>query len=351
MAAQDSPGGSPAATTGGALDLARLREALEGDRPGLVAGPLRGELILGGHSNLTYRLDDGVHRWVLRRPPLGHVLATAHDMAREFRVMTALADTAVPVPRTVLLHQDPEALGAPFYLMAEVPGTVYRTAAQTEALGPEPARALSFALVDVLVALHAVDPDAAGLADFGRPDGFMRRQVVRWRKQLDASRSHEVPDLDRLHGRLAASVPHSPRGAIVHGDYRLDNTIVAPDGAIAGVVDWEMATLGDPLADLGLFVVYWDGAANLPGGGIGGITPAAGFASTGELVARYAAGSGRDVSALPWYTAFGYFKLAVIVEGIHFRYLRQQTVGAGFEHFGALAAPLAARGLAALGTP
>ncbi|MEU4803797.1 phosphotransferase family protein [Actinosynnema sp. NPDC023587] len=323
------------------LDLDRLAAHLG-------TPPLTAELIPGGRSNLTYRLTDGTARWVLRRPPLGHVQATAHDMAREHRVITALAGTAVPVPRTGHLCTDPDVLGAPFYLMQEVPGVALRHRDQAPWLTPAKAAALSGRLVDVLADLHAVDPDAVGLGDFGRPDGFLRRQVARWSTQLDSSRSRELPGVDELRDRLAATVPDSRRATIVHGDYRLDNVLVTDDPpAIRAVLDWEMATLGDPLADLGLLCLYWTGPgpADDPITGTAAALP--GFATTDELVERYARRSGADVSGLGWYTAFACFKLAVIVEGIHFRHTTGKTVGAGFDRIGRLTAPLLRRGLAA----
>ncbi|MQA01769.1 MAG: phosphotransferase [Streptosporangiales bacterium] len=333
----------------GDLDTATLRDFLADRRPELADGPLTAELITGGKSNLTYVVTDGSRRWILRRPPLGHVLATAHDMAREYRVLAALAGTAVPVPEVLLLNDDAEPLGAPFYLMSEVRGTVYRSAAETDQLGAERARALSFQLVDVLADLHVIDPASVGLADFGRPDGFLERQVRRWRMQLDASRSRELPELDELHGLLAGSVPATGRHSIVHGDYRLDNTIVDDEDRIAAVVDWEMATLGDPLADLGLLCVYWDAYEEVPHSPLqGGITREAGFPAAHELVDRYAVRSGADLADWPWYLAFGHFKLAVIAEGIHYRDLQGKTVGAGFDRMGDAVLPLARYGLTAL---
>ncbi|HEX6443476.1 MAG TPA: phosphotransferase family protein [Streptosporangiales bacterium] len=331
------------------LDVARLRAFLDDAAPELAAGPLSAELILGGRSNLTYRLTDGAHRWILRRPPLGHVLATAHDMRREYTVMDALAGTGVPVPKMVLLHEDADVLGAPFYVMTEVPGTVYRTERETAGLGAERTRRLSDALVDVLAALHGVDQDAVGLSGFGRPEGYLERQLKRWRKQLDASRSRDLPALDELHTRLSAAIPVTRRHSIVHGDYRLDNTIVSVDDRIAAVVDWEMATLGDPLADVGLFAVYWDALTEIPDTPLrGGITRAAGFPPFADLAERYAARTGADLSDLPWYTAFGHFKLAVIAEGIHYRNLQGKTVGPGFDTIGEAVVPLSRRGLTIL---
>jgi aminoglycoside phosphotransferase (APT) family kinase protein len=327
--------------------LERLREYLrradvERSLPRPVTGPLSGELIAGGMSNLTYTVTAGTDEWVLRRPPLGHVLATAHDMGREHRVLTALAETPVPVPRTYVLCADPDVLGAPFYLMEKVDGTVYRTAEQTAALGPERAGTIARDLIDVLAALHDVDPAEVGLGDFGRPEGFLERQVRRWQKQLAASRSRQIDGIDELSATLADSMPATQRHTIVHGDYKLDNVIIDRHDAIAAVVDWEMATLGDPLCDLGLLRVYWDASDALPAPRL---TSAPGFPSAAELVSRYAAAGGLDLSPLPWYEALGCFKLAVISEGIHYRYLQGKTVGEGFETIGDLVAPLVADGL------
>ncbi|GAB2624350.1 phosphotransferase family protein [Streptomyces capparidis] len=344
----EGPGPHPDAVPG--LDPEALRAWLDAEHPGFARGPLTARVIAGGRSNLTYAVGDGTREWVLRRPPLGHVLATAHDMAREFRVITALAPTPVPVPRTHLLCEGPEVLGAPFYVMELVRGEVLRSAGQTARLGRERAAELSAHLMDVLARLHAVDPAEVGLADFGRPEGYLHRQLARWGKQLAASRSRDTPELDTLRERLGERVPATQRTAIVHGDYRLDNAVVGGDGRIAAVLDWEMATLGDPLADLGLFLVYWDAMRELfPDNPVArGVTDEAGFPPGAELVERHARLTGLDATPLPWYVAFGCFKLAVIAEGIHFRYLRGLTVGEGFEHIGRMVAPLASHGLATL---
>ncbi|MFJ4847995.1 MULTISPECIES: phosphotransferase family protein [unclassified Streptomyces] len=329
------------------LDLDRLRRYLDAQRPGLLRGPLDGELIEGGRSNLTYAVSDGTARWVVRRPPLGHVLATAHDMGREHRVISALRDTPVPVPGTVILCEDPEVLGAPFYVMDFVEGTPYRTEKQLTALGPDRTRAIVLALVDTLVALHAVDPGAAGLGDFGRPDGFLERQLRRWGKQLDASRSRDLPRIDELAAALGARLPASGPPAVVHGDYRLDNVLVGSDDTVRAVLDWEMSTLGDPLTDLGLLLMYGE-LRPTPGTPVSVTGGAPGHPSAAELLERYAAGSGRDVSSVAWYTAFAYFKLAVILEGIHYRYTLGRTVGAGFDRIGAIVPAFIDNGLRTL---
>jgi aminoglycoside phosphotransferase (APT) family kinase protein len=326
------------------LDLDRLRDLLDRKRPGLVAGALRAERIEGGRSNLTYRVSDGASQWVVRRPPLGHVLATAHDMTREHRVMSALAPTGVPVPRTVLLCEDPAVLGAPFYVMDFVEGTPYRTETQLRALGPERTRGLALAVVDTLVDLHAVDPDSVGLGGFGRPEGFLDRQLRRWGKQLDASRSRELPGIDELHAGLGRAMPASAAPAIVHGDYRLDNVLFDSADRLSAVLDWEMSTLGDPLTDLGLLVMYGEqhGVPDLQVPTAGG---APGHLTAQEVVQRYAERSGRDVTAIAWYTAFAYFKLAVILEGVHYRWTLGQTVGRGFDRIGDVVPVFIARGL------
>ncbi|GAA3019990.1 phosphotransferase family protein [Kitasatospora albolonga] len=329
------------------LDLARLRTHLDAERPGLVAGPLWAELIEGGRSNLTYRVGDGSSTWVLRRPPLGHVLATAHDMGREYRVMTALAPTAVPVPETLLLVEDPEVLGAPWYLMEHVAGTPHRDADALAALGEQRVHALGLHLADTLVALHAVDPAAVGLADFGRPEGFLERQLRRWERQLESSRSRDVPGIAELRAGLTDTLPGSPAPALVHGDYRLDNVLVGPDDRITAVLDWEMSTLGDPLTDLGLLVMYTELARRYDGI-LPGAALAPGFPAAAELVGRYAEGSGRDVSTLGWYVGFASFKLAVVLEGIHFRHAQGRTVGSGFDRVGELVPLFVQFGLTAL---
>ncbi|MFF5186938.1 phosphotransferase family protein [Streptomyces sp. NPDC000345] len=332
------------------LDLDRLRALLERERPGLVSGPLTGRLIEGGRSNLTYEVGDGTGKWVVRRPPLGHVLATAHDMKREHRVISALHPTEVPVPRPVLLCEDPEngaAPGAPFYVMDFVEGTPYRTAAELAPLGEERTRGAVLSLVDTLVELHAVDPAEVGLADFGRPEGFLDRQLRRWGKQLDASRSRDLAGIDELHAALGRALPGSPAPAVVHGDYRLDNVLIGDDDRIKAILDWEMSTLGDPLTDLGLLVMY-SVPLEVPHSPVSTTASAPGHPSPAELVERYAARSGRDVSDVSWYTAFAWFKLAVILEGIHYRYTLGQTVGRGFDRIGELVPVFIAHGLTTL---
>jgi aminoglycoside phosphotransferase (APT) family kinase protein len=329
------------------LDLDRLHGLLERELPGLVHGPLTGRLIEGGRSNLTYAVSDGTARWVVRRPPLGHVLATAHDMRREHRVISALHPTRVPVPAPVLLCEDAEVLGAPFYVMEFVEGTPYRTADQLAGLGAERTREAVLSLVDTLVGLHSVDPAEVGLTDFGRPEGFLDRQLRRWGKQLDASRNRDLAGVDELHAALGRHLPASATPTIVHGDYRLDNVLIGAGDKIEAILDWEMSTLGDPLTDLGLLVMYSTplGMADSP---VSTTAGAAGHPSPAELIERYAARSGRDVTAVSWYTAFAWFKLAVILEGIHYRYTLGRTVGHGFDRIGDLVPVFIEHGLTTL---
>ncbi|MCL7491127.1 phosphotransferase family protein [Streptomyces sp. MCA2] len=329
------------------LDLERLREHLDRERPGLAGGPLRARLIEGGRSNLTYRVSDGAASWVVRRPPLGHVLATAHDMRREHRVISALHTTPVPVPETLLLCEDESVIGAPFYVMELVEGVPYRTAGQLAPLGPERTRSVVLSLVDTLVDLHAVDPEAVGLGDFGRPEGFLERQLRRWGKQLSASKNRDLAGIDELHEALGRALPASPAPTVVHGDYRLDNVLVGADDTIKAVLDWEMSTLGDPLTDLGLLVMY-SSDLGLPESPVSTTSGAPGHPSPAELIERYAARSGRDTSAIAWYTAFAWFKLAVILEGIHYRFTLGQTVGAGFDQIGELVPVFIGHGLTTL---
>ncbi|MBK1788259.1 phosphotransferase family protein [Prauserella cavernicola] len=315
------------------LDLARLRTHLDHERPGLVGGPLSASVVEGGRSNLTYIVTDGSASWVVRRPPLGHVLPTAHDMKREHRVMSALGPTSVPVPPTILLCEDDSVLGAQFYVMDFVAGTPFRSAEELTELGPQRTGAIADRLVDTLVDLHAVEPESVGLGDFGRPEGFLERQLRRWKKQLDASRSRDLPGIDDLHERLARRIPESPPPAIVHGDYRLDNVLVGSDDEITAVLDWEMSTLGDPLTDLGLLLAYSE-RRSLDLSFVSNVSAAPGHPGADEIVARYARRSGRDVSALAYYTGFAFFKLAVILEGIYYRFSQGKTVGSGFEAIG-----------------
>lgn len=334
------------------LDLDALSGWLAREAPGLLDGPLSADLITGGKSNLTYAVSDGRTEVVVRRPPLGHVLATAHDMGREHRVMSALAGTAVPVPATYGHCEDPEVIGAPFYVMERVGGTPFARASQIEPLGPERTATIVGRMVDVLADLHAVDPAAVGLGDFGRPEGYLERQVRRWKKQLAASHSREIPRMDELVAKLERELPSGGDGTIVHGDYRLDNVLVddSPEGGdrVTAVLDWEMSTLGDPLTDVALLLAYQQLGEVAPQGGTAVVTDVArapGYPSRDDVLQRYAERSGRDVSDIDFHVALAFFKLAVILEGIHYRHTHGQTLGDGFEGIGDYIGPLVEMGL------
>ncbi|MDP9092049.1 MAG: phosphotransferase family protein [Actinomycetota bacterium] len=321
---------------------------MDAARPGLRHGQLRAAVIAGGKSNLTYRVQDDQSIWALRRPPLAHVLPTAHDMGREFRVIAALSATAVPVAEAIALCSDVEVLGAPFYLMGYVEGIVFDRPDTLQRLDRDGARTACEELIETLVTLHAVNPVEVALADFGRPEGFLERQVRRWHAQWVASETQPRGALETVIERLGAQMPSQGEPAVVHGDYRVSNVMYRPDlSGIAAVVDWEMATLGDPLTDVGLLVVYQTLSAGdnfvAPR-----MSPADGFLSPDQMVERYATASGRDLTQLDWYVGFGYFKLAVVCEGIHHRFLKGMTVGAGFDQFGAAVPQLLDAALASL---
>jgi len=340
------------------LDVTGLTAWLAESHPELAGDALTARVIAGGRSNLTYAIEGARMPLVLRRPPLGHVLSSAHDMRREHRVISALAGSPVPVPRAIDVVDDTadaRVTGTVFFVMERAPGSVLVRPEHNAAYTPAGLRRLSLDLAAHLADLHAIDPQRVGLADFGRPDGFLQRQLSTWRRQLDASRSRETPHLDRLQADLADGIPAAERAGLVHGDYRLDNALVVGTGdepRISAVLDWEMATLGDPLVDLGMFALYWD-IAELPGsGGVApsAVDPAAGYPGFDELVDAYAARAGIPTPDLRWYRAFAAYKLAVIVEGIHFRFRAGSTVGEGFERMGGLVEPLAERGRQSLAT-
>lgn len=311
-------------------------------------------LISGGRSNLTYLVRGGGRVWVLRRPPLGHVLPTAHDMTREYRVLSALAGTDVPAPRPIALCEDPSVNDMPFYVMEYCPGVVLANAipgGYAETIADR--HRLSIALVDTLVRLHAIDYRAVGLEGFGRPDGYIERQVTRWSQQWERSQTSPLPEIDELIRRLRAALPTSSAPAtIVHGDYRLGNLALDPadPGKVVAIFDWEMATLGDPLADLGYTLIYWVEAGDpLQAEGVGAtssFTANPGFLTRAEIAAEYAKRSGRRIEAIEFYQVLALYKLAVISEGIYARYLQGKTLGEGFEGMTRAAVGLAQRALA-----
>jgi aminoglycoside phosphotransferase (APT) family kinase protein len=296
-----------------------------------VDPPLAFSRITGGLSNLTYEVSDRAgRRWVLRRPPLHGVIQSAHDMAREHRIMAALAGSGVPVPPVVGHESDAAVTGAEFYVMDFVAGPVYRSPEMVEATTDPPLRErISQSMVDTLVDLHAVDPDAVGLGDLGRREDWCARQLRRWRRQWEHVATRDLPAFEEVHERLGADIPAQRDAGIVHGDYRLDNVILTEEGAVAAVVDWELCTLGDPLADLGILGAYWvdadDDVRSLPQAA----THLPGFATRAEVVARYAERSGRDVSQFDYYLALAYWRLAAILEGVYARFSTGAYGGSG----------------------
>ena len=311
--------------------------------------PLTYERIAGGHSNLTYRVTDAAgSEWALRRPPLGKTLSSAHDMAREHRVVAALGGTPVPVAPVVGLCEDESVNGAPFYVMDFVRGPVLRGVSEAEASFPGEGdrHEIGMRVADTLARIHAVDPDAVGLGDLGRKEDYVARQLRRWYGQWEKSKTRELASIDRVHDRLAARIPAQEGASIVHGDYRLDNMILTDSGEVAAVVDWELCTLGDPLADVGTLMAYWPerDAPDISFGMPANLAP--GFPTREQLGARYAEASGRDLSDLDFYTALGNWKLAIILEGVYARYAaggygKAGADDSGFEAFARLVERLA----------
>jgi aminoglycoside phosphotransferase (APT) family kinase protein len=320
-------------------------EAWFGENVSGVDFPLSFERIAGGHSNLTYRVTDAAgQKWALRRPPLGKRLGSAHDMGREFKVVSALGRTEVPVAPVVGLCEDESVNEAPFYVMEFVEGPILRGLAEAETFPDEgDRREIGERVADTLVQIHAVDPDAAGLGDLGRKEDYVARQLHRWQGQWEKSRTRELEPIDRVHEALSARIPEQGPATIVHGDYRLDNMILTDSGEVAAVVDWELCTLGDPLADVGLLMVYWPDrredtiALGMPA------NLAPGFPTREEMTSRYAERSGRDLANLDFYVALGYWKLAIILEGVYARYTAggYGKVNEGVEAFARLVERLA----------
>ncbi len=298
-------------------------EAWFGENVPGVELPLSFERIAGGHSNLTYRVTDAAGTmFALRRPPLGKRLGSAHDMAREHKVVSALGGTEVPVAPVVGLCEDESVNDAPFYVMEFVEGPILRGLAEAEIFPDEgDRRAIGERVADTLVQIHAVDPDAVGLGDLGKKADYVARQLHRWQGQWEKSKTRELEPIDRVHEALSARIPEQGPATIVHGDYRLDNMILTDSGEVAAVVDWELCTLGDPLADVGLLMAYWPerGEDTLALGMPANLAP--GFPTREETKARYAERSGRDLSDLGFYVALGYWKLAIILEGVYARYI------------------------------
>jgi aminoglycoside phosphotransferase (APT) family kinase protein len=316
------------------------------------SGELRAELISGGRSNLTFLVFDDESKWVLRRPPLHGLTPSAHDMAREYKVVAALADTPVPVARAVTMRDDDSVLGAPFQMVEYVPGRVVRHADELEALGDKTAISDSVdALITVLADLHAVDPQAVGLGDFGKPTGYLERQVRRWGSQWELVQRENDPfdnDVRRLHSALAEAIPQSSRSSIVHGDYRIDNTMLDSADAtkVLAVLDWEMSTLGDPISDAALMCVYRHPLFNVIHASSAWASPL--MPEADDLANRYALAAGQALDNWDFYMALGYFKVAIIAAGIAFRARMGGGVAADTDQVDQAVGPLIAEGLSAL---
>lgn len=321
-------------------------------------GELRGEFISGGRSNLTFRVYDDATSWLVRRPPLHGLTPSAHDMAREYKVVAALQDTPVPVARTIALCDDVSVLGAPFQVVEFVAGQVVRRRAQLEAFSRSAIDGCVNALIRVLVDLHSIDPNAVGLGDFGKPSGYLERQVRRWGSQWELVRlpdDHRDADVARLHSALQQAIPQQSRTSIVHGDYRIDNTILDAEDPtqVRAVVDWELSTLGDPLSDAALMCVYRDPALDLIVNAQAAWTSPV-LPNADELADRYSLVSGQSLGHWEFYMALAYFKLAIIAAGIDFRRrmsLQADDKDAADDMEPEVVAPLISRGLAEIAKP
>lgn len=343
-----------------AADTAAVRPGEELDanaldayvRPRLPAaeGRLEVEQFPGGHSNLTYLLRYGSQEFVLRRPPLGPIAPKAHDMGREYRVLSALWPVFPPAPRPYLYCDDPSLIGAPFFVMERRRGVVIRRELPLEwAQDLTVRRVLSETIVDVMIELHAVDWKAVGLGDLGRPEGFMLRQVKGWAERWERAKDREVPAIDELVAWLSERVPTPPDATLVHSDLKLDNTMLDPGdpSRVVAVFDWEMCTTGDPLSDLGTLLCYWaeEGDPYARQESVVQLTALPGFHTREQLIERYARRSGRDVSKIAFYEVFALYKTAVVVQQIYIRWKRGQTKD---ERFGAMAPRVEALAQAAL---
>jgi aminoglycoside phosphotransferase (APT) family kinase protein len=287
-----------------------------------VSGDLHFDPVAHGRSNLTFVVhDDAGQKWVLRRPPTGHVLASAHDMGREHKIIAALQESAVPVPGVVGMCDDDAVNGAPFYVMQFVDGYIINTLELAQPHSLEQRRTQSEALVDILAALHRVDPNQVGLGDLGRKEAYLARQLRRWKRQIDEGSDRPLPLFHEVHTVLDSRMPEQQGSGIAHGDYRLDNCMVGRDHHIAAVLDWELCTLGDVLADLGGMLMWWGDPDSAHSTMRDVPTLAPGYLTPDEVVARYAANSDRNLSDLPYYVAFQFWRLAAISEGVRVRFV------------------------------
>jgi aminoglycoside phosphotransferase (APT) family kinase protein len=320
-----------------------------------AAGPLTVEQFPHGHSNLTYLLRVGDREFVLRRPPFGNQVKTAHDMGREFRVLSKLCAVYPTAPRPYFYCDDESVLGAPFYVMERRRGVVLRRATTPDpAIDPPTARRLSTALIDNLALLHALDYKAAGLADLGKPEGYVARQVTGWINRYTNARTDPFPEMDRIAQWLTDHMPKESGAALIHNDYKYDNLVLAPDDLtrIVAVLDWEMATVGDPLMDLGTTLGYWVEAGDPESTHANAVGPTAlpGSLTRQELVARYAEKTGRDVSGVLFYYCFGLYKIAVIIQQIYARFVRGDTRDERFGRLNERVAALSRQAVQALET-
>jgi len=319
------------------LDLTKLEPWLR-ERFGDAPGPALVEQFPAGHSNLTYLLRWGDRELVLRRPPFGSEVKSAHDMGREFRVLSKLYAAYLPAPQPLGSDDTGAVLGAPFYVMQRIKGVILRKDPPDGLeLPPDLVRRLGESFLDNLATLHGIDYTAIGLADLGKPVGYVERQVTGWIKRYYGSQTDDLPEVEPVSKWLTANMPPESGAALVHNDYKFDNVVLAADDLtrIAGVLDWEMSTIGDPLMDLGTAISYWIDTADPPDLQLirWGPTTLPGSLSRAELTARYAERTGRDVSHMPFYLAFAYFKTAVIAQQIYYRFHKGLTQDARFGFF------------------
>jgi len=320
------------------LNLAALADCLKGKIEGTEHG-IAIEQFPSGHSNLTYLLRMGGREFVLRRGPLGPVPPKAHDMAREYRVLQMLHPHFREAPDVFYLCEDPAVIGAVFFVMERRHGVILRDVVPPQlAQMPHYAQLVSESFIDCMVGLHAIDVSKTGLIALGKPEGFLERQVLGWGDRWNRAKTDELPRMDRVIRWLIDRRPTSPAPTLVHNDYKLDNVMFAagPTGRIEAVLDWEMATVGDPLADLGLTLCYWAWAAapQLGARGLPALTSQPGWYTRDQFVRRYAERTGRDLSHIRYYEVLGIFKLAVILQQIYYRFRRGQTQDARFQNFG-----------------